>query len=65
MAARLPVLIASGQHNQALEAVADRLATAVGARRETVPGRGHLVPRAAGFSNRLERFLEDAERRDG
>lgn len=60
--AHFPVLVLSGGHHAALEAIAVRLAAETGAVLDTLPGRGHLVPQASGFNDRLERFLISAER---
>src|SRR3954447_17922096 len=43
-AADFPVLVLSGGHSAAFEAVCDSLAAALSAEREVMPGRGHTVP---------------------
>jgi pimeloyl-ACP methyl ester carboxylesterase len=48
-----PSMIISGGHLPAFEAICDGIATAVGARRETVPGLGHVVPSTGEPFNRL------------
>jgi pimeloyl-ACP methyl ester carboxylesterase len=59
-AAGLPVLVVSGGHHPAIEAICDGLAERLHARREIVPGAGHAVPRAPGFNEVLEGFLRSA-----
>jgi len=61
--ARIPSLIASGGHSQALERICDALATELRAERAVVPGAGHFVAAAPGFADRLERFLSSVENR--
>ena len=48
-----PSLVISGGHLAPFEAICDGIATAMGARRETVPGLGHLVPSTGEPFNRL------------
>jgi pimeloyl-ACP methyl ester carboxylesterase len=55
--ARIPVLVASGDHSPALERICDALAAVLNAERLIAPGAGHFVPAAPGFTDRLERFL--------
>jgi pimeloyl-ACP methyl ester carboxylesterase len=55
--ARVPILVASGDHAAFLERAADALAAELGARRLVCPGAGHLVVDAPGFGARLEGFL--------
>jgi pimeloyl-ACP methyl ester carboxylesterase len=42
--AGFPVLVISGGHSEAFEAVCDALAEAISGDREVIPGRGHTVP---------------------
>jgi pimeloyl-ACP methyl ester carboxylesterase len=61
-AADFPVLVLSGGHSPAFEAVCDALAAALGADREVIPGRGHTVPSTgAQYNERLEAFMAIAE----
>ena len=62
-AADFPVLVLSGGHSQAFEAVCDALADGLGAVRAVVPGRGHTLPSTGEpYNQRLEAFLAAAER---
>jgi pimeloyl-ACP methyl ester carboxylesterase len=62
-AADFPVLVLSGGHSPAFEAVCDSLARALSAEREVIPGRGHTVPSTGSpYNERLEAFLLAAER---
>jgi pimeloyl-ACP methyl ester carboxylesterase len=61
-AADFPVLVLSGGHSPAFEAVCDALAEGLGAEREVIRGRGHTVPSTGGpYNERLEKFLRSAE----
>jgi pimeloyl-ACP methyl ester carboxylesterase len=61
-AADFPVLVLSGGHSTAFEAVCDSLAQALGAQREVIRGRGHTVPSTGGpYNERLEAFMRAAE----
>jgi len=60
--APFPKLVLSGAHSDVFEAVCDAVAERIGAQRAQVPGRGHTIPAASGYNERLERFLLDAER---
>jgi pimeloyl-ACP methyl ester carboxylesterase len=61
-AARFPVLVLSGGHSPAFEAVCDSLERSLGAERAVVSGRGHTVPSTgAPYNQRLEAFLAAAE----
>jgi pimeloyl-ACP methyl ester carboxylesterase len=63
-AADFPVLVLSGGHSPAFEAVCDSLAGSLGAERAVIPGRGHTVPSTgAPYNERLEAFLAAAESR--
>ena len=56
--ATFPKLVISGGHSDAFEAVCDRLARRIGARRAVVPGRGHTIPaNGAAYNEVLEEFL--------
>jgi pimeloyl-ACP methyl ester carboxylesterase len=59
--AKVPVLVVSGDHLPAIERVCDRLADALAGERAVIPGRGHAIPRADGFNERLEAFWTIAE----
>jgi hypothetical protein len=60
--APFPKLVISGAHSHAFEAVCDLLAARIGARRETVAGRGHTIPSVGEAYNALvDRFLTSAE----
>lgn len=58
--ARVPVLVASGGHSDALERICDALAVELAAERVIAPGAGHFVAAAPGFAERLERFIASA-----
>jgi pimeloyl-ACP methyl ester carboxylesterase len=58
--ARIPSLVASGNHSPAIERICDALAVALDAERLVAPGAGHFVAAAPTFANRLERFLNGA-----
>jgi pimeloyl-ACP methyl ester carboxylesterase len=61
-AAGFPVLILSGGHSPAFEAVSDALADALSADRAVLRGRGHTVPSTgAPYNERLEAFMRAAE----
>jgi pimeloyl-ACP methyl ester carboxylesterase len=55
-----PKLVISGAHNPAFDAVCDALEQRLGAERAVLPGAGHSVPRAPGYPERLEAFLDDS-----
>jgi pimeloyl-ACP methyl ester carboxylesterase len=59
--AGIPALVVSGDHHPALERICDELAGALRARRESVPGAGHAVPRAPGFNRVFEEFLASVD----
>jgi pimeloyl-ACP methyl ester carboxylesterase len=60
--AGFPVLVISGGHSRAFEAVCDSLADALSAERAVITGRGHTVPSTgAAYNERLETFLAAAE----
>ena len=60
--AAFPILVLSGGHSPAFEAVCDSLAGAVSAERAVIPGRGHTVPSTGGpYNERLGAFLSEAE----
>ena len=52
-----PVLVVSGDHEPAFEAVADVLERELHAERAVIPGAGHAVQRAPGFNETLLSFL--------
>ena len=52
-----PVLVVTGDHEQAFEAVADVLCARLGAERLVLPGAGHAVQRAPGFNAALTAFI--------
>jgi pimeloyl-ACP methyl ester carboxylesterase len=63
-AAEFPVLVISGDHSPAFEAVCDALADALSAQRAVIPGRGHTIPgTGAAYNELLEAFLAAAEAR--
>jgi pimeloyl-ACP methyl ester carboxylesterase len=51
-----PVLVVTGDHEQAFEVVGDVLTEAFGAERAVLRGAGHAVQNADGFNERLIRF---------
>lgn len=55
--AKVPSLVASGGHAEALERICDALAAELSAQRIVVPGAGHFVAAAPGFADQLDRFL--------
>jgi pimeloyl-ACP methyl ester carboxylesterase len=57
-ATAFPKLVVSGGHNPAFDAVCDELERSLGAERAVLPGAGHSIPRAPGFTERLGDFLE-------
>jgi pimeloyl-ACP methyl ester carboxylesterase len=62
--ADFPVLVLSGGHSPAFEAVCDALAEGIDAERAVIPGRGHTVPSTgAPYNELLETFLAAAEAR--
>ncbi len=60
--AAFPKLVVSGGHSPVFETVCDAVAERIGARRETVRGRGHTIP-ACGepYNELLDEFLAHAE----
>jgi hypothetical protein len=52
-----PVLVVTGDHEPAFEAVADVLCARLDAERLVLPGAGHAVQNAPGFNPALEEFL--------
>jgi pimeloyl-ACP methyl ester carboxylesterase len=56
-AAPLPMLVVSGGHNAAFDAVCDVLESRLGAERAVVRGAGHSLPRAPGYNDVLLEFL--------
>jgi pimeloyl-ACP methyl ester carboxylesterase len=59
-ATAFPKLVISGAHDPAFDAVCDVLQEHLGAERAVLPGAGHSVPRAPGYLERLEAFLDDS-----
>jgi pimeloyl-ACP methyl ester carboxylesterase len=55
-----PVLVVTGDHEPAFDAVADVLVARLGAERAVVPGAGHAAQFAPGFNDVLVRFVESA-----
>jgi len=51
-----PVLVVTGAHEQAFEAVGDVLERSLGAERVVLPGAGHAVQNAPGFNEALTAF---------
>jgi pimeloyl-ACP methyl ester carboxylesterase len=61
-AAPFSILVLSGGHSPAFEAVCDSLAEGTGAERAVIPGRGHTVPSTGEpYNERLEDFMLAAE----
>jgi pimeloyl-ACP methyl ester carboxylesterase len=58
--ARVPSLVASGDHYPAAERMCDATADALNARRAIARGAGHFVAAAPGFADQLEEFLRSA-----
>lgn len=56
-----PKLVVSGGHSAAFDAVCDVLVERLGAEHAVLPGAGHTVQRAPGFTERLGDFLDRAE----
>ena len=52
-----PVLVVTGDHEPAFDAVAEVLCAHLGAKRLVLPGAGHAVQNAPGFNAALEEFL--------
>ncbi len=59
--ARVPVLVASGDHAAAHERICDALAAALDGERAVHPGAGHFVAAAPGFADRLDTFCRTNE----
>lgn len=59
-AAEFPKLVVSGGHHPAFDAVCDVLQERLPARREVLPGAGHGIPRAPGYTELLATFLDDS-----
>jgi pimeloyl-ACP methyl ester carboxylesterase len=58
--APFPKLVVSGAHSAAFDGVCDVLEKRLPAERAVVPGAGHAIPRAPGYTQRLLEFLESA-----
>src|SRR4051794_35082429 len=63
-AAPYPKLVISGAHSAAFDAVADVLEERLHAGRAVLPGGGHAIPRASGFTDLLKNFLARGSRGD-
>jgi hypothetical protein len=50
--------VISGAHHAAFDAVCDVLEQRLEAERAILPGAGHSIPRAPGYPERLEAFLD-------
>jgi pimeloyl-ACP methyl ester carboxylesterase len=62
--AGFPILVVSGGHSPAFEAVCDALAAGLSAERAVITGRGHTVPSTgAPYNERLEAFLRASQDR--
>jgi pimeloyl-ACP methyl ester carboxylesterase len=59
-----PVLVVTGDHEPAFEAVADVVCARLGADRLVLRGAGHAVQRAPGFNQALEAFIAAAVSRE-
>lgn len=60
--AGFPLLVVSGGHSAAFDAVCDALSAALSAERSVISGRGHTVPSTgAPYNKRLEALLRAAE----
>jgi pimeloyl-ACP methyl ester carboxylesterase len=59
--ATVPVLLVSGDHLPEIERLCDLIAEALGGERAVIAGRGHAIPRAEGFNDRVEAFWRSAE----
>jgi pimeloyl-ACP methyl ester carboxylesterase len=57
-ATAFPKLAISGAHHPAFDAVCDVLEERLRAERAVLPGAGHSIPRAPGYLERLEAFLD-------
>ena len=58
--APFPKLVISGGHNAAFDAVCDVLEERLPAERAVLPGAGHSLPRAPGYSETVAAFVERA-----
>ncbi len=58
--AAFPVLVVSGAHHPAFDAICDRLEHALDAERLVLPGHGHSVQRHPDFNSALADFVERA-----
>jgi pimeloyl-ACP methyl ester carboxylesterase len=58
--ATFPVLVLSGAHHPAFDAVCDVLVERVGATRAVLPGAGHSISRAPGYEETITRFFARA-----
>jgi pimeloyl-ACP methyl ester carboxylesterase len=60
-ATEFPMLVVSGAHHPAFDAVCDVLETRLGAERAVLPGAGHSLARAPGYPERLRAFLDASD----
>jgi pimeloyl-ACP methyl ester carboxylesterase len=60
-ATAFPKLVVSGAHHPAFDMVCDVLETRLDAERAILPGAGHSIPRAPGYLERLEAFLDSVQ----
>ena len=58
--APFPKLVISGGHNPAFEAVCDVIQKRLSAERAVLPGAGHALPRAPGYTETVTAFIERA-----
>jgi pimeloyl-ACP methyl ester carboxylesterase len=56
-----PKLVISGAHDPAFNAVCDVLEERLNAERAILPGAGHSIPRARGYADRFEAFLDSVQ----
>jgi hypothetical protein len=59
-AAPFPKLVISGAHSAAFDAVCDVLEQRLPAERAVLPGAGHALPRAPGYTETVAAFVERA-----
>jgi pimeloyl-ACP methyl ester carboxylesterase len=57
----LPIAVASGGHNTAIERLSDAFSTELGAKRWVLAGAGHAVPRQTEFNDHLLAFIAALE----
>jgi hypothetical protein len=60
--AAFPKLVISGGHSAVFDAVCDRVAARIGARRAVISGRGHTIPAVGtAYNELLQTFLSDSD----